>query len=943
MSKTFPARGTHTSHNAALQPIVSTKLVPPRGLGRLVPRDRLLEQLLQARHLRCLLIQGSAGYGKTTTLVEWCEALRPLGFDVAWLSLTQDDNDLAHCLDYLLASVAQVDPDISREANMLDGRGVDREAVERTMIALVRAIARHRRELVVVLDDFHCITDPGIHDALQWLLDYAPANLHLVFVSRVALPLSLARLRSQAMTLELAVSDLRFTLAESEQFLKLQLGDIDKKTAQRLHELTDGWVAGLQLLSVEWNKRRQRSDSIKSLDDFVRVHLLDDRTFVGYFEREVLSRLSADELHLLVRAAACSRFCASLCAALQGQAGVADTQALLARLESDNLFIVPIDRSESETWYRLHPLLREILLDRFKNFDPAVRHEVHARAWVWFRDRGHLDEAVHHAVHAGESELAAHLLEQSAQQLFAKGELRKLVGLVRQLPEAQWQSRIELRIWMVRVQLFARELDACAASIAQLEADVPLSDVVDRFKLTLLRASLAVQRDDTDSALAILPQLLHPPEGADPIALGGAVNILSWLYMHRGEYDRARQLQLDAPKLMIHGVPLIGTSAGLLQGRCLVGLSYALEGKVRQAERVYRAVLHEAELKGKACAEPGYLAAALLAEVLYELGETDAARELLESRVDVLERVSIPDSVLRVLLMLSKTRWLAGHRLEAFAYLDRLEDYALQLGLDRLLAHSLVEKLHRHILLEQFNEAQVEMARLEALEARYPHADQSSRGTIALTVQRARVRWCMARGRYEDAAAWLERLIALYQARGRQRLVAHLILQRGIVQMQLGQRDAAYASVEEALWLGHRLGLVRSLLDADPGAWDLIVEVARDRALDPMLVFYVEQLELRHQAASALVEPKASPKLKRGAAGTELLSEREIDVVRHLAEALPNKKIARALGLSPETVKWHLSNIYGKLGVSGRDEAVARVRDIEWGSPHEPPARARTR
>ena len=338
--------------------LLSTKLVPPRSAGRVVAREALLARLMEGRRRRCVALQGPAGCGKTTTLVAWRQALLPLGFDVAWLTLAPEDNEPSRLLDYLLASVAQVAPAATQEASAYAGRGVD-EAMERALIALVRGIAAHPRELVLVLDDLHLLTDPRIHEALQWLLDYAPANLHIAIASRGALPLSLERLRAKGQLLEIDVRDLRFSPAESERFLRTQLGSIEARDALALHELCDGWAAGLQLLAINWKKRRQElaaghrngdsaGDAAASVaqapGDFVRTHVQDPQAFAAYFEKEVLSHLSPADLELLTSVSACSRFCAPLCAALLGRpAGDPAMAPLLARLEAENLFIVPIE------------------------------------------------------------------------------------------------------------------------------------------------------------------------------------------------------------------------------------------------------------------------------------------------------------------------------------------------------------------------------------------------------------------------------------------------------------------------------------------------------------------------------------------------------------------------------------------------------------------------
>ena len=936
MPQNSPPVDARRSQGGAAESRADPRLIPPRSSARVVARERLLAQLLDARRNRCVVLQGPAGCGKTALLIAWREALLSLGFDIAWLTLVPEDNELAHFLDYLVASLAQVDAAMCHEATLLGGRGTDEEAVERTIIALVRGIAAHSNDVVLVLDDLHHVANARNHEALQWLLDYAPANLHLVFVSRGTVPLSLGRPRDQGLVLELDMRDLRLTAAESEAFLKAQLGEIGQREARHMHELTDGWVAGLQLFAMHLKRRKQGTAEFAPSDPLANAQLLDARGFAAYFEREVLSRLAPSEVEMLVRMASCTRVCAPLCIALMGnEQSPAEVRALLTRLESDNLFIAPIESSGSETWYRLNPLFRETLLERFRARSEQHQREVHRAAWTWFRDHHQHDDAVRHALLAGEPAAAADLVLRVARTMQIEGDLRKLVGLIRLLPLAEVQARIGLRLWMVHLQLYAREFDACAAAIARLHADIPDSDANLRYRLILLQAALAVQRDDSDEALSVLPHLLQIPAHADSLAVGGRNNLLSWIHMRRGDYDEARRVQSEAPPVLVGGLPLMGTSAGILNGRCIAGFSYALEGKFIQVERISRDVLFEADQLGSAAAEAACFAAALLGEVLYEFNDLDAARKLLEDRVDVLERVSIPDSVLRVLTVLSAAHWEAGHRLDAFAYLERLEEYATQYGLPRLVAHSVAEQIHRHLLSGQFDAAQAGLARLDMIAARTVNTPAGTAAEIHAMAERSHINWCIAHEDFEGAASRLQALIPFCEARGWQRHMAHLQMQAAVVDARRGRLDAAREAVLATLRRGHRLGLVRSLLDADPGALDLITAVVHGEAHDPVLSFYVSRLQSAQKASSSNGVDPALKVVNRGAppSAAETLSEREARVVGLLAQALPNKKIARTLGISPETVKWHLKNIYGKLGVTSRDEAVARVRDLELGSP----------
>lgn len=926
--------GSDSSVAAILKPLVSSKLAVPRSSKRTLNREALITRMLAERRRRCFVLQSPAGYGKTTSLAAWCRALAPLGYDVAWLSLDEADDDPGVWLDYLLSSVARVDPAIVREATLLEGFGIDQDGVERAVIALVRGIVGHRRELVIALDDLHHLNHPRIVEALQWLLDYAPANLHLALASRGPVPLALDRLRAQDMTLELNLGDLRFSAQEAERFLKAQLGDVEVASARRLNDLTDGWVSGLQLFSLSLKKKR-RAPTSGAIDLAIQEQVRDARTFALFFEREVLSKLTPTELDLLTRAAACDRFCASLCTALFARdvPDRAGTEQLLERIENDNLFVVPLNQMGQETWYRLHPLLHQTLLERFESWSEGARREVHTCAWQWFLANGHLGEAVHHVLKAGEAARAAALIEQFAQSLFMGGQMRLLASLVRRLPLAQVQSSVMLRIWMARQQLYHLESESCAASIAALEADLPANAAAERFTVLVLRGALAIQRDDAATAGTLLAQLLVPPPGADSVAIAGGKNVASWIYLQRGEYEKAREIQSQAASdLGNASVALLGTGAGTLMGRCFVGLSHAMEGQMNQAERIYRAVLRESERHGRGCNQPACVATALLSEVLYEQNQNEAARELLEGRIDVLERVAVPDVVVRGLLVLSGACWAAGHQLDAFSWLDRLEEIGTSSGLRRVLGMSLAAQVFRRLALGEVSVAQAYLERLQALDTPGAEDVNAPFDVLHFAVRSATMRFLIATGDLEQAASGLDALIVWCESHGRLGQVAPLKLQRAVVDQRRGRSAQACANVLDALQLGHRLGLLRSLLDADATALELIDEIAREAPLDPVLAFYVERL---HAAQPQRREPSGEPgnaKARRRAAlvGIKALSERELDVVRLLAEALSTKKIARSLGLSPETVKWHLTNIYSKLGVSGRDEAVERMRDLDW-------------
>ena len=397
--------------------------------------------------------------------------------------------------------------------------------------------------------------------------------------------------------------------------------------------------------------------------------------------------------------------------------------------------------------------------------------------------------------------------------------------------------------------------------------------------------------------------------------------MLAWLHMNRGAYEEARRLLDDSQERE-------SSLDRRLVGDAFRGMSYALEGRSVEAERLLREVLDRIKETPDIDVAIECVAAGLLCDPLYEANELAAACQLVGPRIELLERSAIPDAVLRALLTLASVHRIAGDPLEAEATIERLEDYALRHGLDRLLVHALALRMRWQLKDGQPKEADMLLRRLGLLGEHHRGALPGTHSEIARVAERAAAQMSMHWNDFGAAADRLGLVLTGAESAGRWREVAITRMMLAVAESGRGRSASAKVQLMESLRLGHTLGLMRSLLDVSPRIPAMLEGLLDDSALDAVLAFYVRRLlaavaETRRRfARKATSETVAS-------SGLGGLSKREREVLDLVAQAMPNKKIALVLGVTPYTVKFHLSRIYLKLGVSQRDQAVARMRDLE--------------
>ncbi|MBX3057542.1 MAG: hypothetical protein KF770_13830 [Anaerolineae bacterium] len=528
-----------------LAEILTTKLKRPLPRPHLVMRPRLAQLLEQAGKRPLTLVCAPAGYGKTTLVVSWLPAQAT--DHLCWLSLDEGDNDPVRFWTYVIAALQTAVPTIGAQTLALL-HSPQPPPLSLALTFLINDLAALPDPLFLVLDDYHFVSNQSIHQSMAHLLDHLPAPVHLVITGRADPPLPLSRLRVRGQLTEIREKDLRFTPAEISQFMEQVFGmSLTAVQSQALGAQTEGWAAGLQLAGLA---AAGKANVAAALNAFSGAH----RHLVDYLTEEVLSRQPASIQQFLLYTAVLDRFCAPLCEAIlagenwqpvgDDRLPVTNLQALLEYLERANLFLISLD--DERRWYRYHHLFADLL--RFRAAQTPGQdapRQIHRRAAAWFAGQQLWDEAIHHALAAGEWQMAGQLIGQQANTAVAHGELASLQTWLSKLPPAHLKADLRLSLAQAWVDLFAGRLEAAAAWLQPVIEKSPAAPPADSAILgeaLAMRATLAFARQepeatiaDSEQALALLPETQLPLR-----------TLLSWhlAYIYRSIGQTRRCLEL---------------------------------------------------------------------------------------------------------------------------------------------------------------------------------------------------------------------------------------------------------------------------------------------------------------------------------------------------------------------------------------------------------------
>ncbi len=894
----------------AVPPLLATKLYPPPCRYNLVPRPRLTEKLTAGVRSgqRFTLVCAPAGFGKTTLVVEWLSAAaRPdgpgTGRRFCWVSLDEADNDLGVFLRYLLAALQTLWKETGREtANMLSGGRLP--PAEMLLLPLLNDLLAVPEPFVLALDDYHAIHDPVIHEAMAFLLEHQPPAMHTILTTRQDPLLPLARWRARGELQDIRLAELRFTPAEAAEFMNRMTGlRLSEEDVNTLEAHTEGWIAGLQMAAISLQQTGCECGG-SSASEFIRAFTGDDRFIMDYLVDEVLCCQKPEMQDFLLQTSVLERFNAPLCEAIleNPPAGEASAAERLAYLERANLFLIPLDNRRQ--WFRYHHLFSELLRYRLKTtHGPEAAARLQRRAALWCAENGFADQAILYAQAAADWDLCAGLVARNAARLIRVGELTTLLRWIRALPESVVRSNPFL------CRSYGYALTNCGQLLEGEKflalAQQGFADDPDALGTTLAFTSHnALFRGDFNEEIALARRSLDLLKPDNTWMRAVSALSLGLGLLHNGDIQAAEPAFKDACRF--------GTQAEsfrtVINALAYLGRICVLRLDFTQAEAHFR---RGAAYRLEDTPHPGCdLALFDLAMLKYEQNELDEALELTHLGLEVNRRSGSIEMLAYGYRLLARLFQLRGEAPAAAEYLQKALKLAAGYDLSPLTL-SLNAALQVEMAL---TDGDLPLAELAA-----PRVTNSlGLYTFLFYPETARAHLLIIQGRNAEALRLLEPVLE----RAAQPGWEYARLQVRVLQaLAAAEPGRARLHLAEALALARTGGARRTFLDLGAPMQALLRESA-PRLDDPASRAYALGL------LPAFPENPLEPAAPAAAELVEQLSEREVEVLRMVAGGMSNAEIAQKLYLSPNTLKAHTQNIYSKLDVHSRVQAVNRAREL---------------
>lgn len=896
------------------------KITPPASSRPLVQRKSLTEWIQSAEHVKLVSICAPAGFGKTTLMVQWIGHLRERNLPAAWLTLDNADNDPRRFLFNLFASLQEHVPDFAPDA-LEDDIFDNMHSAGEILPFLLDSLSRFEQPLTIFLDDVCSIKSPQVLDAIKQILSYLSPGKRLVAAMRLPPDLGLSKLRAKNALVEIGLEDLRLTFEETKQFVcQSQHLDFDQKEVEHLHNLTEGWVTGLQLSTLSDTWQRQHSETHQPIRAF--------RLISDYLVEDVLANQPQDVLSFLLQTSILNSLTGPLCDAVTGGTGGYE---MLDYLEKNNLFVISLD--EERNWYRYHSLFAKFLRSRLeRRGGPDKLIALHRAAFEWYSQAGEMLEAAHHAMLTGDVELAAEYMERCALDLVMTGQSSTVFEWGRRLPAEVLDRHHELQFAYVYALTYQQQFSAAIEAIGRIRRLLKESgedfkyihhlETAEAYAMLCLDRFSEFERGIAEGIEGIPKLKPNDRTGHLPMLFHGAVVT----ELTSGNFQNALTRVWQAAKFLNKK-----TQLQVIYNTYFEECIYLAQGRLNETLGLARATLSKTENSPNRFSVSAAAVAVLEAEALYERNELSKAESLLNKYRSVLSDCTFPDILIVGFRTLARVCFAQGDRDQASDYITELGRCGVARGVPRMSAAAWLENIHMKL-------------QCDSLEHAVRSFDDHIGGPLGLSLGG---RHCMLGNEVETLDVTRLRLLIAEHKFNADLLKNELknagaivFLRRKLLLLVLiakahylgGDKKQALRILKDALLSAQAEGFIRTFVDEGEPLPHMIRDVYKvvlaeeskgDRKLSSDYLLRI--LGAMGTSAPVCDEVKQPQDLSL----LEELTEREKSILEKLALGYSTEELASSLYISVHTVRYHLRNIYSKLGANSRVQAVALARQLD--------------
>lgn len=886
--------------------LLQTKFYPPRIGENIVQRPLLTQILEEGLNQRITLISAPAGFGKTNLLAEWAQEYK---HQLGWLTLDEGDNDPAHFIDYFTNALIHNRTSKLRKI-IIENQQLRKENAEQQIEGLINNILDSCERTIIVLDDYHHIHLPAIHDQLNYFVENIPSNAHIILATRRDPPLNLANWRAQGYLNEIRQYDLCFSESEAAVFFKNNISfDISTENIKTLNKKIEGWIAGMQLAVSAIGKQKNKT----SVNQFIKSFKGTNRYILDYLMEEVLNNQPEEVKSFLLYTSLLDRFCSQLC---DQALGIDNSQDLLEYLDRNNLFVIPLDSHRE--WYRYHRLFADLLKSRIDHQLKEEIHAIHITASKWYEQNRNYPEAIDQRFLAGDVKNAARLIQAQAKNILNQSEFVTFMNWIKQLPDKFLYTNPTLCAYYAITLIMEgrpfHEINNVLEIMERTEAD-------NKINLTIVQVLISMVQGNFSEAAKNIQIIKENPPKEDEFLIG-LLEVTQTLVFEGNLESTLDQLQNTHTRSKISGNLTVAITS-----LCFIGDIYKIQGKLHKAEKTYLNALDIAALGEDEYLSAGSVAFLGLGEIYYKWNKLRETENCLQKSIElafnweIIHFFSGLTSLARVQIARGKTE-------DALKSMRKAEELAIRFDTTEIDDFVVACRVIQLKLLMSDKENVDELNdRLSMISPNQTWIRDSLLLILTFVeeIQGLTQAWVLL---HKDKSAQAIPILRKLHSQAKKDQMDDYTIQYAILLAiayeKCGDKENALSYLENALQLAKPEMQIRVFLEHGENIIDLLVEATQKNieakfagkllALLPQLNISDNKNQLIHYNEE-IIEP---------------LSNRETEIIALIAQGLSNQEIAYSLHISLSTVKVHIYNIFKKLNVHNRTQAAAKAKILNF-------------